>query len=409
MKYTYIDTIDFSAFKCLKKDKLFYDDFEQKYYKIWKEDTIIWDRRISGLFLLAVSSGFYDNVTEFDSILISDNGTCVGYSMNSCSCPMKEVDGKCYGDIIRKRNRHGFSVIKNASEQNSKYVQLYKNLTDNAKRTGFFYYDLVQSNIADFGDRYGVIDLESVANIRDLYKIPSYHLDCIPRDYFKFLENLYDETIGLANSGVHMGLINRAWSMSTGGMGCKSYYSVTINGEYFEGERPWESRWSMLKRLCWKDLKILDLGTCMGMVPAFLLKYCGLDKATAIDMNPVHIEATEIVRQAFKIPKKRMRIIKLNLDESDYEDLLGYDYDVIFCLSFLRWVKNKEKFLNYLSKFENVILEPHDLDGDFVKTFKDIGFNNNMCLGESRIGHSFSDKKKRVVYYFWKKEPKIIC
>ena len=401
MGYRHIDTIDFSVCELLKENKLFFDPVKNLYYKLWEEGVVIWDRKLGDLFLLAINSGFYNNLARFDEILVSDNGSCVGYSMFSYDCPMKDTGGIIQGNILRHKNKHGFNIFDNVSGQDEKYGHLFKILTDNARKTGFFFYDLVQSNVADFGDSYDLIDLESIAHIRDLYKIPQYHLECIPVDYYEFLQDLYNEKVKLWNSGIDMKFIEQAWSMSTGGMDYKPYYSIIINGRSFEGERAWELRWVKFKEeIEWGGLKILDLGTCMGVVPAFLLKYCDLGSATAIDFNSHHIRATDLVRKAFRISKERMRIVQIDLDNSNYEEILGYDYDVIFCLSFLRWIKDKDRLLKYLSNFKNIILEAHDLDGDVVTTFKEIGFITHKLLGESRIGKSFSENKKRAMYHF---------
>lgn len=404
MKYVHIDTIDFSVCESLKKDKLFYDPLEQKYYKIWKESAQLWGRDIGSTFLLALNCGFYENLAEIEAIIISDSGLCVGYVTKSFDCPIKEIDGKLYGDILRYKNKHDFSVFKSASEQDEKYQKFYNILLRNVRKSNFFFYDLVQSNIIDFGDKYGIIDLESVVHIRDINRIPKYHMNCIPSDYFKFLQDQYNEKISFRNSGIDMALVRQAWTMSTGGMDRKPYYEVTINGEYFFGERAWALRWSQFKKeLNWKDLKILDMGTCMGMVPVYLLKYCGLESATAIDFSSYLLEASDLVRKAFQIPKNKIRFINIDLDKSfGYENTLGYDYDVIFCLSFLRWIKDQERFLKYLSNFQHIIIEPHDKDGDITETLRERDFTEYKILGESRIGRSFPESEKRTIYHFWK-------
>lgn len=403
MLYTHIDTIDFSSCEVIKENKLFFNTSKQLYHKIWGERAILWDRRIGDTFLLALNAGFFKDLTHIVEVLISDNGTIVGYSMLPYNCPLKDTGGVIRGDVLRHKNKHDFNIINNAPEQNEKYQQFYRILTESAKKTNFFFYDLVQSNIADPGDFYYLIDLESVAHIRDLYKIPQYHRECLPEDYHEFLQNLHKKKIKLNNSGIDMQLIEEAWSMSTGGMDKKPYYSIVINGKYFDGERAWKLRYSKFyQEIDWPGLKVLDLGTCMGMVPVYLLKYHGLDSATAIDFNNHHILATDTVRRAFRIPEEKMRIINIDLDNSDYEDVLGYGYDVVFCLSFLRWIKNKERLLKYLSNFRDIIFEAHDLDGDVISIFKEMGYTKQKLLGESRIGKSFSEDKRRSMYHFEK-------
>jgi len=94
-----------------------------------------------------------------------------------------------------------------------------------------------------------------------------------------------------------------------------------------------------------------------------------------------------------------MKIIQIDLDNSDYEKILGYNYETVFCLSFFRWIKDKERLLKYLSNFENIVFEAHDSDGDVESMFKDLDFSCRI-LGESRIGRSFPEK--RTMYHFLK-------
>lgn len=394
MKYTNVDTLDFAACDVLKKEKLFYDPFHKKYYKIWKTNTKTWGRNLGDLFLLALSYGFYEGITKIDSVIVSDSGSCIGYITE----PMDDIPS-----LVCKNNKHGLKSLCCCHQQGEKYQKLYNRLIKNIATTGFFFYDLVHPNIASKGDDLILIDLESTLHIRDLYRVPQYHRECIPEDYYAFLRSYYDKTVDFTNSGINMDFVRKAWTMATGGMYQKPYYSVTINGQYFEGERPWNLRWSKIKKaMDWSGKKILDLGTCMGMVPVYLLKYAGAASSTAVDFNQYLLDSSDLVRQAFQIPKDKIRFLNLNMNTQAYEQVLGYDHDVVFCLSFLRWIHDQERLLKYLSKFKNVILEPHDLDGDVVTRFQDHGFTNHALLGVSRIGKSFSENEKRPIYHFWK-------
>ncbi len=403
MKFTYIDTIDFASLEVRLNNKLYFDPKNNKFYKVWDEDAVLWERNIGPLFLQAINKDFYEGLAKIEDVLITDTGKCVGYSMRKQRCPIwEEPQGKLHGDIKRHKNKHDFSIFNNTEEQNEKYQFFYRFLLLKAAVTGIFFYDLVQSNICDTGNGYGIIDLESVAHIRDLYKIPAYHRECMPEDYYARLQEIYTEKIGISNTGIDMPVLKRAFSMSTGGMDRKPYYSTVVNGQYLDGEREWKLRWDKFKDLSWKGKKVLDLGTCMGMVPAYLLKFREIASATGIDINPVHVEATHLIRQAFRIPEEKFRVIEMDLHKCDYEGILGYEYDCVFCLSFLRWIKDKERLLKYLSHFNEVVFEAHDLDGDAVETFKQIGFTKCVELGSSRIGKSFDAENKRFMYHFSK-------
>jgi hypothetical protein len=88
------------------------------------------------------------------------------------------------------------------------------------------------------------------------------------------------------------------------------------------------------------------------------------------------------------------------MDKDDYEDILSYNYDVVFCLSFIRWINDKERLFRYLSHFKTLVIEPHDLDGDVVSIFKPRGFNKIKHLGSTKIGKNFS--QERDLYLFQK-------
>lgn len=394
MKYTNIDTLDFSACDILKKERLFYDPFNKKYYKVWKEGTKTWDRDLGNLFLLALSCGFFEEIANIESLIVSGNGSCIGYVTERM---------RTAPPLACKSNKHGLSSLCPCNQQGEKYRKLYTRLIGNTVATDFFFYDLVQPNIAEFENRLVLIDLESVLHIRDLYRVPQYHRECISEDYYAFLRTHYDKTVDFTNSGINMDFVRIAWGMATGGMHQKPYYSVTINGEDFDGERPWNLRWPKIKgAMDWSGKKILDLGTCMGMIPAYLLKYSGAASATAVDFNQYLLDASDLVRRAFQVPKDRIRFLNLDMNTHAYEESLGYDHDVVFCLSFLRWIQDQERLLRYLSRFKNVFLEPHDLDGDIVTRFQNHGFTNHALLGVSRIGRSFPENDKRPIYHFWK-------
>lgn len=393
--YTHIDAIDFSICEEIKKEKLFYNPMDEEYYKVWPENLTVWGRNIGATLLLAINSGYFDGIANIKSVLIADSGNCVGYITDKMEV-FKDHDPR----ISSMRNKHGLYRIDPVTRQNQQYQDLFNRLLRNTEKTGFFFYDIVHLNLAEHDGRYHVIDFDSVMHLRDFPKLPEYHKGCSPQDYMGAIESIYHRKISCSNNGIDMNLIEKTWKMPSGGMNRTPYCGAVINGVHFEGERDWRMRWAKIKpALNWKGMKILDLGTCMGIVPAYLIKFCGVDIGTGVDFNPQHLAVSDSVRRSFRITPEKMPLLKIDLDTSGYEDQLGYDFDAIFCLSLFRWIKDQERIMSYMAFFKNIIFEAHDLDGDVAKRFSEKGFKSRL-LGETRIGKTFSDK--RQMYHFWK-------
>jgi len=189
-------------------------------------------------------------------------------------------------------------------------------------------------------------------------------------------------------------LIDRAWSVNTGGPSCKNYYSITINGKFYKGNRLWDSRWNLIKDATdYSNKNVLELGCNMGLVTTCLKKYRnaniavgveGPDSFLASQGSPHRVNAAKWFAQAFEAD---VAFIQANLNnEPNYEGKIGYDYDVVFCLSLMHWIKDKPRLLRYLSNFNEVIYEGHDSLKVELNRFKNCGFNNYRILGSAGRG-----------------------
>lgn len=189
-------------------------------------------------------------------------------------------------------------------------------------------------------------------------------------------------------------LIEKAWSVNTGGPSCPRYYSMTINGKFYNGNRLWDLRWNIIKDATdYINKNILELGCNMGLVTTFLKKYRkanvavgveGPDAFLARQGSPHRVKAAKWFAQAFEVD---VGFVQVDLNgEPNYEGKIGYDYDVVFCLSLMNWIKDKERLLRYLSKFNEVIYEGHDSLQVELNRFKRYGFNNYRILGAAGRG-----------------------
>ena len=67
------------------------------------------------------------------------------------------------------------------------------------------------------------------------------------------------------------------------------------------------------------------------------------------------------------------------------------NYDLVFCLNVLNWVKNKKKLLKFLGRFNELIFEGHD---DYIiekKRLKAIGFKKIKLI-------SVTERNRPLIY-----------
>lgn len=210
-----------------------------------------------------------------------------------------------------------------------------------------------------------------------------------------------DDTVNITN-------LQQAWFFPGGGSGNKPYYTLRINGEMFSGERDWLLRWNALQAVkhIVENKRILELGCNMGLLSIFATKYwhcnCtgldGTDEKLANKGTPDLIKSAKLAQQAFGIS---IPIYQLDLDLNNYEAVLGFDYDVVFCCSVLYWVNQKERLVSYLSRFKHLIFEGHDSDALEIDRFEKVGFNHYEIIAKTQIGVSHG-VKQRTLFHFWK-------
>ena len=192
----------------------------------------------------------------------------------------------------------------------------------------------------------------------------------------------------------HMHLIQKAWSVNTGGPGAPQYYSMTINGHHYNGNRPWDRRWEVIKDATdYANKNILELGCNMGLVATCLKKYRNVHTAVGVEGpdwflkkqgSPYRVQAAKWFAQAFEVP---VSFIQVDLNgEPGYEEKIGYNYDIVFCLSLMNWITDKERLLRYLAKFNEVIYEGHDATPIELARFKRHGFEHYRILGQAERG-----------------------
>ncbi len=162
-----------------------------------------------------------------------------------------------------------------------------------------------------------------------------------------------------------------------------AYYAIDFEGYHFPGERPWEERWKRLEELSdYSGKNILELGCNMGLLSINLLREKDAAKCIAVDHDKKILESAKIISKAFNVEPI---FYQINFDSSkNWEnEFLNHDIDIVFALNVLNWVTDKERFLNFLSNFNEVIFEGHDTVEVERSRFERIGFNNIEEIGFS--------------------------
>lgn len=209
-------------------------------------------------------------------------------------------------------------------------------------------------------------------------------------------------------SDVDHNLLKSVFSTHTGGSKC-SYYSLELDGFKYEGERNWNLRWDILKDACnYQDKRILDIGCNIAITLTYMKKFRNAGYCLGVDMpdtllsktgKPNTMTAAKKLDDAFKVSNDYLQI---DLNDSNYESHIGTNFDIVIVMSILKWIDDKERFLNYLKNFNTIIYEAHESNKEIIELFSRIGFNKYKILGETQVGLSYDANHTRVLFLFTK-------
>ncbi len=201
----------------------------------------------------------------------------------------------------------------------------------------------------------------------------------------------------IVDSSINLKMLREAWRDVTN-------VRIVVNGEIFDNfqtpgnGRPFMLRWNLVKdHLSMKNKKILDLGSTIGMAGIYALKYQGARSCTAVDYDVERLKTGNNIDTIFGVNVDRF---PLDFNTSSYEKVIGSDFDVVICTSILHWIKDKKRFLNYLSSFPAIIFEGNDPNDIEIKRFAEVGFLNYRILGVTDL--NFWDPRRRTLILFYK-------
>ena len=164
------------------------------------------------------------------------------------------------------------------------------------------------------------------------------------------------------------------------------YYSIDIDGQILPGKRPWQERWQLFQKLQCQGKRTIDLGCNLGLLPIFL-SASGAE-ATGVDFNKTLLSKAKIVAAAYGVS---CRFEYCDFNSPDWESQLGTNFDLASACSVIRWIHDKNRFLQYLSSFKGVVWEGYNEPEKEIDTFKNLGFSHATILGRT--------KHKQIVFF----------
>jgi len=183
---------------------------------------------------------------------------------------------------------------------------------------------------------------------------------------------------------------HRAWQVAAGAEANQvhiCYYSMEFEGFHLPGERPWEPRWRLLQRsVSVEGARILELGCNLGLLSTFALRD-GAAAALGVDIDATLLEANRLLQQAFRVsyPTRHLDFD----DAAAWEDeLAAFGPTIVTALSVFHWVRDSQRFLRFLSRFNVLLFEGHDSDAVELARLKEGGFNDVTLVGRSERNRS---------------------
>lgn len=191
-------------------------------------------------------------------------------------------------------------------------------------------------------------------------------------------------------------LLYRAWTIARTSNASSpdrniAYYSYVEQGIAFPGERPWLERWNVLKDITdYRNKRILEIGCNMGLLSIWILKEKGGAAALGVDADANILESAKLVAAARGVS---FDVAQIDLDSNrNWERRLEqYNPDIVFALNVLNWVRQKQRLLEFLGQFNEVIFEGHDKLSNEVNRFTRLGFENIKMV-------AVSDRNRPVIY-----------
>lgn len=156
--------------------------------------------------------------------------------------------------------------------------------------------------------------------------------------------------------------------------GCVAYYELEKDGYVFPGERPWAERWEQFKSVTsYKGKRVLELGCNLSLLSCYLQQFADAAECACVDHDADILVAARLVSEALGTPCEYHQI---DFDKTpDWEEpLAAFKPNIVTALSVLNWVEDKQRLMNFLGRFDEVIFEGHDSSDTEKQRFYQQGF-----------------------------------
>lgn len=162
-----------------------------------------------------------------------------------------------------------------------------------------------------------------------------------------------------------------------------AYYSLTINGHHFPGERSWALRWEPIsERVNFTDKRVVEMGCNLGLFSTFA-RLSGADYCLGLDHDDRILEGARLVSEAFGV-KNDYEVVDFD-EDNEWEKRYG-GFDIVIALSVLNWIKKKDKFLKFLAQHNELLYEGHDSFDTEFERLRSVGFKKIEVITKSERG-----------------------
>ena len=167
-----------------------------------------------------------------------------------------------------------------------------------------------------------------------------------------------------------------------------SYYSINFDGLVYKGERAWEPRWAAISSVVvFKGKRLLELGCNLGLLSCYAQHLGALEGGVAVDHDERIVNAAKEMSVVAGV-KLTHKIINFDSEDRWEDELPANEFDIVSALSVINWLKDKQRFLNFLSQFPEILYEGHDSLTIEVGRLKSAGFYKIKLVSESERGRT---------------------
>ncbi len=157
------------------------------------------------------------------------------------------------------------------------------------------------------------------------------------------------------------------------------YYQWQWGPFRLEGERPWSTRWHLLRRAFTEGKgEFLELGSNLGLLSSYAA-LAGWD-STGLEKDGIAVESSRLIASALGSSAKFQQ---MDLQDRDAWPRWDKKYDLVSALSVVHWLPDPQPVEAFLSRQSRLLFEGHRSAAEEKKYLEGLGFSNVDLLGYS--------------------------